>query len=386
MITLRTPKHLTPIDFGVPALTCRAWWEAQYGLASWDALGKIPKEDWMRYLRWYREVLGLPVRNGARVERVQPLGDGLHRVDIAGASPLITRKVVLATGIQGGGEWHTPAFIKDALPRSRYAHTAEAIDFEALRGRRIGILGGGASAFDNAQHALNLGAGSVDVFMRRADLPRVNPIRYLERSGMLRNFPLLDDARKYAVIDHFLRHSQPPTNDTFARAAAFANFNLRLGAGWDRVSETGGAVRVETPAGAFDFDFLILSTGIRNDVALRPELAAVAGDIQLWRDHNVAHTGPTNPMLDEHPYLGPAFELPGRTPAGEARLHGLFVFNYSALASLGLSASALSGLKPALPRLVGGITGQLFLDRRDALLDAYLRYDEVEFEGRWPAS
>jgi len=386
MVTLRTPKHLTSIDFGIPSLTCRAWWEAQYGPKSWDALGKIPKEDWMRYLCWYRDILAIPVRNEARVERIEPIGDGLHRVHVSGAAALSARKVILATGIQGGGEWHTPAFIRDALPSGRYAHTADAIDFSLLKGKRIGILGGGASAFDNAQHALNCGVGSVDVFVRREDLPRVNPIRHLERSGILRHFPLLDDARKYRVIDHFLRLNQPPTNDTFDRAAAFPNFSLRLGAAWRAVFETGAGVRVETAAGDFEFDYLILSTGIRNDVALRPELSAVSDDIALWRDRYVAPSGKANAVIDEHPYLGPSFELTGRSPEGQARLHGLFVFNYSALASLGLSASALSGLKTALPRLVAGVTGQLFLDRRDALLEAYIRYDEVEFEGQWPAN
>lgn len=384
MVTLRTPKGLTPIDFGQPSLTFRAWWEAQYGEASWHALGKIPKEDWMRYLRWYRRVLDLPVRNDARVELIEPLGDGLFRVHLQGQPPLTARKVILATGIQGGGAWWTPAVVDDNLSPRLFAHTAEPIDFERLRGKRIGLLGGGASAFDNAQHALAAGAGSVDVFVRRADFPRVNPIRYLERSGLLRNFPLLDDARKYRVIDHFLRHAQPPTNDTFGRAAAYPNFTLRLGEGWTAAAEADGCVRIETPKGAYEFDFLILSTGLRNDPALRPELAQVRDEIALWRDRYRPPAGEANPALDEHPYLGPGFELTPRTDAGRGKLHGLFVFNYSALASLGLSASALSGLKPALPRLVAGVTGQLFLDRQDALLAAYGAYDEVEFEGRWP--
>lgn len=31
MMTLRTPKHLISIDLGVPSLTFRSWWEAQFG-------------------------------------------------------------------------------------------------------------------------------------------------------------------------------------------------------------------------------------------------------------------------------------------------------------------------------------------------------------------
>ena len=65
MHTLRTPKHLTGIDMGIPSLTFRAWYEAQFGADGWDALGKIPRARWMDYLRWYRRVLNLPVRNEA---------------------------------------------------------------------------------------------------------------------------------------------------------------------------------------------------------------------------------------------------------------------------------------------------------------------------------
>ena len=67
-------------------------------------------------------------------------------------------------------------------------------------------------------------------------------------------------------------------------------------------------------------------------------------------------------------------------------MHGLFAFNYSALASLGLSASALSGLKVALPSWPTAIARQLFLDDQDALLADYLDYAEPEFLGQWPAN
>jgi hypothetical protein len=80
-------------------------------------------------------------------------------------------------------------------------------------------------------------------------------------------------------------------------------------------------------------------------------------------------------LIDAHPYLGPAFEFLPRTTRA-ALLHGLFAFNYSALISLGLSASALSGMNKALPRLVRGIADQLFLDDREVLLDAFIAYEE----------
>jgi len=383
MITLRTPKDLTPIDFGVPALTYRAWWEAQHGEAGWAAVDKIARGDWMAYLRWYRRVLGLPVKNDSRVDVIEPAGGGVFRLDLADGSRLLARKVVLATGIQGGGEWHIPPMVERALPRHLYAHTSEPIDFGALAGKRVAILGGGASAFDNANAALSEGVGEVHVHIRRKVLPRINPIRFMERVGFTARYPALSDAEKHAVMHAFLSHNQPPTNDTFNRAAAWPGFELHLGSPWLAVEPQGEGARVTTPNGTFDYDFLILSTGLVSDPGLRPELRLLGDRIARWADRYTPPAGQENALIDAHPYLGPAFELLPRDPA-DTSLHGLFAFNYSALISLGLSASALSGLKNALPRLVKGLADQLFLDDREALIADLIAYDEHEFLGEWP--
>ncbi|WP_174273310.1 FAD/NAD(P)-binding protein [Sphingomonas bacterium] len=382
MITLRTPKAITSIDMGVPSLTFRAYWEALHGPEGWAALDKIPRGDWMAYLRWYRRVLDLPVRNDTRLALIEPLTPGLFRLALADGGSLIARKLILATGIQGGGGWHTPPMIADALPREHYAHTSETIDFDALRGRRIAILGAGASAFDNAQHALAAGVAAAHVFVRREALPTVNPIRFMEGAGLIPRFAALGDAEKYAFMASFFDRNQPPTNDTFQRAAAYPGFELHLGSPWLDVAERDGAIAVKTPHGTFDYDFLILSTGLVTDPALRPELARVADRIARWRDRYAPPSG-ANPLIDAHPYLGQGFQLQPRDPADAPLLHGLFSFNYSALISLGLSAAALSGLKYALPRLGTAVADQLFLDDRDGFIADYLRYDEPEFVGRW---
>lgn len=362
MVTLRTPKNLNPLDFGIPSLTYRAWWEAQHGAAGWASVDKIARGDWMAYLRWYRRVLDLPVRNNARLERIELVpGQGMHRLHFAGGGTEHARKVVLATGIQGGGEWHTPPMISENLSKHLWSHTSQPIDFDLLQGKRIGILGGGASAFDNANFALMSGVGSVDVFMRRKVLPRVNPIRFMEEVGFTARYPALDDQTKYAVMDCFLAHNQPPTNDTFMRATSRPGFDLHLGAPWLEVGECDGLVQVTTPQGEHAFDFVILSTGLISDPGLRPELADIAPLIARWRDR-VPSAGSRNALIDAHPYLGDSFEFLPVDGADGAGLHGLFAFNYSALVSLGLSASALSGLHNALPRLVRGVADQLFLD------------------------
>ena len=245
------------------------------------------------------------------------------------------------------------------------------------------MLGAGASAFDNANHALTQGVAAAEVFMRRKELPRVNPIRFMERVGFTARYPALDDATKYAAMDAFLGHNQPPTNDTFDRAASWPGFALHLGAPWLGVAEQDGRVRITSPHGHHDFDFVVVSTGLLSDPGLRAELSEVAHLIARWGDC-VTPSGRRNALIDAHPYLGEHFQFLPREGVDGSPLHGLFAFNYSALVSLGLSASALSGLHNALPRLVRGVADQLFLDDRDVLVEDFLAYDEHEFLGVWP--
>jgi cation diffusion facilitator CzcD-associated flavoprotein CzcO len=381
MMTLRTPKHLTGIDLGIPALTFRAYWEAQTGPEGWARVDKIPRSDWMNYLRWFRNVLDLPVQNGVKLLKILPNEDGIFRLSVQGGDvpTILARKVVLATGIQGGGQWHTPPEISGKLPRDLYAHTSEKIAFDRLKGKAIGILGGGASAFDNANYALNEGVRQVHVFVRRPELPRINPIRQMEHSGLIEHYSALSDAEKYRAMAHFFQFNQPPTNDTFSRAAAWPGFFVHTGSPWNSVAEVDGRVHVSTPKGDFEFDFVIVSTGLVSDPRLRPELSEIVDDIALWNDRYEPPTELRNKMLDAHPYLNSTFGFTPRTSEAAKRLHGLFVFNYSTLLSMGLSASALSGIRYAIPKLVTSIGDQLFLDDRQSLLEAFLAYDEEEF-------
>ncbi|MFC4321773.1 flavin-containing monooxygenase [Litchfieldia salsa] len=390
MVTLRTPKHLTSIDLGVPSLTFRSWWEAQFGPQGWEKVVKIPRGDWMNYLRWYRKVLGLPVINEVKLNLIEPTVEGIHRLHLEGngapSSTILARKVVLATGIQGGGEWHVPPMVSENLPNHLYSHTSKNIDFDRLKGKKIAILGGGASAFDNANYALSEGVGEAHVFVRRKELPRINPIRQMEESGLIERYHALSDEDKYAVMAHFFKHNQPPTNDTFERATSWDGFNLHLGSPWLSVEATSEGAILTTPQGTFTFDFLIISTGLLTDPSLRPELKLVEDQISRWRDHYQAPDHLSNPVLDAHPYLSPGFAFINRNKVSlsDNKLHGLFAFNYSALITCGIAASALSGMKFGIPKLVSAIADQLLLDDREKILNNFFEYNEVEFVGTWP--
>ena len=191
MRTLRTPKQVTGPDLGVPSLTFQAWFEAQHGEAAWQTLGKIPKEQWADYLTWLRRLTGIPVENQTRLKRIE--ADGATPLAVietpAGETETLRcRKLVLAHGIESSGRWWTPPLVA-ALPRRFWAHTGDDIDFSALKGKRVAVLGAGASAMDNAAVALEAGAARVSAFLPAAGVAAGAAVQMAFLCRLLSPFP-----------------------------------------------------------------------------------------------------------------------------------------------------------------------------------------------------
>lgn len=386
MHTLRTPKHVLGPDLGVPSLTPRAWFEAQHGEGSWGGLGLLPKEAWARYLSWYRETLALPVRPDTRVGALRYRDDvRAFEVPCQALGPqgvsqtLLARRVVLATGIEGSGEWTVPAMITDVLPKSCYAHTRWDIDFDALRGKRVAVLGAGASAFDNASAALERGAGEVRLFFRRQQLVNVNAYRWAEFAGFLGHHGDLPDADRYRFISQIVGMGQLPPTDTYHRATRLPNFHLQPGAGWRSVERRGEAIMLHTEAGDFETDFIIAATGFITDLGKRPELAQLHSHIALWKDRYTPPAQARNSELDRHPYLGASFQFTEREPGAAPYLAHLYNYTFGCLLSLGFGGASISGMKYSIQRLVRGIAGSLFCEDREQHLASLCAFDEREF-------
>jgi cation diffusion facilitator CzcD-associated flavoprotein CzcO len=385
MVTLRTPTHLTGPDDGLPNLTFQRWYESQHGDGAFARLGLIPKEAWAAYLAWYEQLLGLPVLHEARAGAIRHDADaGCLAVPVttpAGERTVYARKVVLATGIDGSGAWTVPSVVRDHLPKRLWAHTREDIDFDALRGKRIGMLGAGASSFDNASVALERGAAAAEVFFRRATLPCVNPYRWAEFVGFLKHHGDMSDADRWRFIGQILHMGQLPPHDTYLRAKALPGFRLHPESPWLGAREEDGQAVVTTPTGEHRFDFLILGTGFVTDLSKRPELAHMLPHIALWSDR---YSPPDDgceqreEML-RHPYLDPHFAFTEKV-AGEAPwLRSVYNYTFGCLLSLGFGGASISGMKYGSRRLAYGITRDLYAEDLDHHYDALCRFDVKEF-------
>ncbi len=257
METLRSPKHLTGPDLGVPALTFRAWYEAQHGASGWDSLYKdCPGLDRLaRSLLWVRRVLALPVENEVELAALEPEGT-LLRARLRNAGQIETvyaRKVVLALGRDGSGGTRWPEFASfdpgSQSARERVSHAADYIAFNAYKGKRVAVLGAGASAFDNAGSALEAGAAAVVLYARRPALPQINKSKWASFPGFQHGYLALDDAARWKFFTYIFTTQVPPPHESVLRCDRHPGFAIRFAAPWTDLLPDATGVVVRTLQG-----------------------------------------------------------------------------------------------------------------------------------------
>ena len=363
MPILRSPKHLTGPDLGVPSLTFRAWYEAQHGAEGWAALYKIPRLDWLRYLLWVRETVGLKVENGVALLKVEPAGGLLHATLSTGET-VHARKVVMANGRDGSGGFRWPALPSfdpdDPKRKGLVFHTLEDIDFSKLVGKRLGILGVLATAIDNGCTALEAGAREAICYARRSHLPQVNKSKGVSFPGFQRGQGMLDDDWRWRIYTYMLAAGSPPPHESVLRAQKLKGFSFRFAEPWlDMIVETDG-VTVKTAKGTERFDAVLIGTGFDIDMSRVKELAALTPNVKLWADARSADEVKANAEAARYPYLGRGFELEEKAAGKTPHLKDIYLFNWGSILSQGALAGDIPGLFVGATRLVQAISHALF--------------------------
>ncbi len=377
MHTLRSPKDYTGPDLDIPSLTYRSWHEARFGTADWDALGLIPREYWADYLLWVRDVTGVPVRNGVCMTGVSAAGPGLLAVEVEEAgrrSVVHTRKLVLATGQDGLGAWWMPPCL-ERLPTHLRAHAADPVDFAALRGKTVAVIGLGASALDNAACALEAGAAAVDVFCRRERPQLIQSYRWLTFAGFLRHLGDLDDAWRWRFMAAILGRREGFPQPTWDRCARWPNFHLHTGSPIEDAHPFGDGVELTIAGQPVQVDFVIAGTGMDVDLARRPELAALAPHVATWADLYSPPDDLRDDRLARYPYLASNYSLTEKVPGTAPELADIHVFSIASTMSFGPSGSSINAMTTAVPKLVHGLTRGLFQADLERHWSSFCAYD-----------
>ncbi len=312
--------------------------------------------------------------------------------DIGGPVVYRARRIVFALGQKGGGGIFLPPLVQQ-LPAELRAHTEDDIDFSVLQGRRVIVLGGGASGFDNASAALEAGAASVEMHVRRPDIPRQNSLRWMEFPGMQEHYYDLTDEQKWEFSLFNGGLPQPPTQASVWRAFNHANFTMLTDTRWSAAEVRGGgsaSAGAGTGAGAAEVvitdehgvehvgDYVISATGYAVDLGLRPELDEFLGDIALWSEE----FGPAaeHPM-GQCPYLGDGFQIQAKgTASAEAASYipKLFHLSTGARASHGVAGNQLSGIYAGLTRVANRIATDITRENWPDFFDSFTAFQHQE--------
>ncbi len=388
METLRSPKQLTGPAFGLGALSFQAWFRAQFGTEEWERLDKIPRPMWMEYLRWYRSALSVPTENGVSLDLIEPEGD-LLRLHLSGEArgSVLARKLVMATGRDGTGIPNIPGFVRN-LPRQLWAHSADKIDFAALKGRRVVVVGVGASAVDNAAEALEAGAAEVRHVIRRAEMPTINKMMGIGSYGLTAGYSALPDEWKWRFMNYSFVTQTPAPRGSTRRVSRHANAYFHFDCPVLRTEAQGDGLAIHMAGGnVLEADFLILGTGFVTDPMARAEFGDAASTVALWRDMYRPHEGEDNPDLARFPYLNPDFSFRSVDPDEFPWLSRVYCFNYGATATMGKVSGDIPGISDGAAWLARTIAATLYCEDVEKHWQAFQDYDTPELLGdEWAAS
>lgn len=382
METLRSPKTLTGPAFGHGALTFQAWYRAQFGTEAWEDLDKIPRPMWMDYLRWYRKVLQIPVENGISLDLVEPEGD-LLRLHLTGAKEksILVRKLVMATGRDGTGVPNIPGFM-DGISRKFWAHSADDIDFDALKGKKVAVIGVGASAVDNAAEALEHGAAEVRHIIRRKEMPTVNKMMGIGSFGFTAGYSAMPDEWRWRFMNYSFVTQTPSPHGSTLRVSRHKNAHFHFGLPVNKVEEKADGLKLTLGGNAtYEPDFLILGTGFSIDPEARSEFGPAAMEIALWSDVYTPPADEANRDLGSFPYLNDDFTFTEKTPGNAPWLANVYCFNYGATASLGKVSGDIPGVSEGAAWLSKAIAAKLYSEDIAAHWQAFQDYSTPELDG-----
>lgn len=386
METLRSPKELTGPALGIPSLTFRAWFTSQFGDDQWAALDKIPRLQWAEYLQWYGKVTDAPIQNRRRVERITPTGDGHVRLrvrdlDGGGEETLRARRVVLATGRDGlGGPW-VPEWA-DTLPRESWMHSADHWDDSIFAGKRVVVIGVGASAMDSAATALENGAQRVHLLARRTAIPRINKSKGSNSPGMTHGFLELPDHWKWRIRHYINAQQVPPPQGSTLRVSRHSNALFHTGTCVeDTALNADGSLRLITNRGPLETDLVIFSTGFRIDPARRPEFGDFVQAIRTWGDRYRPEPGQEDIELHDSPDLGPAFEFQPREGAECPGLERIHCFCYPSTLSHGTVAGDIPQISDGAQRLARNLCALFLAEDISEHFEILEAYAEPELDG-----
>jgi FAD-dependent urate hydroxylase len=309
-----------------------AAYSAAHGLDYVDRVGPLPLKQFLGYADWFAEQFVPDVRD-LTVTKVTADGGGF-KVEFAEGEPIVTRQVVVATGVLP--HRYVPNELSD-LPSDLVTHASDHDNLARFQGRQVAVIGAGQSALETAA-LLNEHGAAVRLIVRRPALEFVtaNP-EHMTLAGRIQS-PVTQLCEGWWCVlwaTPALFRLLPEHKRVFHARAVLGP----SGSWWlrDRIEgkvealtnhrvvsatphESGVRLTLDGATKTMDVDHVIVGTGFHVDVAKLPFLPQ---DLVA-----------TIPAAKGYPVL---------SRAGESRVPGLYFAGALAAGSLGPSERFIAG-------------------------------------------
>jgi cation diffusion facilitator CzcD-associated flavoprotein CzcO len=160
------------------------------------------------------------------------------------------------------------------------------------------------------------------------------------------------------------------------RCSRHPNFTILSKCTPQAVAIEDGRVVLDTTRGRLAFDFLIFATGFTVDWSQRPEFAALAPHVALWRDRFKPDDDDYFP--GDHPFVGPHFEFLEKEPGTAPWVERIYCFTFPAFASHGPITGDVPGISVGAERVAEGVAGALFAEEFDNTFRRLQNWDDPE--------
>lgn len=212
---------------------------------------------------------------------------------------------------------------------------------------------------------------------RRKALPQLNKGRASFGIGFFEGWQSLPDADRWRLAAYLDDMQSPPPHETIHRALAKPGISVHFSTRLVSAARAGESVRIEVENGpSGDYDFLIMGTGFRVDLAHEPLFAGIYPRIALWRDRYTPPPALVRPHLGNFPYVGNAFELLPKAEGDAEGLGRIHLFNMATWLSAGTLAADVPTLEVGPDRIAQGVTARLFAEDFDPIFDRLVAWDE----------